>query len=95
MGGYNDVAHSGYRHIRMNHNRGQYADAVTGALVNGLESFFAQLKRSIIGTHIDVSRKHLWKYAKEAEYPFDSRAIPSATMGELLSTFRPLTAKSR
>lgn len=90
MGGYKDIAHSGYRHIRVNHNRGQYADAVTGASVNGLESFFAQLKRSIIGTHIHVSRKHLWKYAKEAEYRFNRRSQPSAMLDELLSTFGPL-----
>lgn len=90
MGGYKDIAHSGYRHIRVNHNRGQYADAVTGASVNGLESFFSQLKRSIIGTHIHVSRKHLWKYAKEAEYRFNRRSQPSAMLDELLSTFGPL-----
>ena len=90
MGGYKDIAHSGYRHIRVNHNRGQYADAVTGASVNGLESFFSQLKRSIIGTHIHVSHKHLWKYAKEAEYRFNRRHVPSSMMDELLSTFGPL-----
>lgn len=90
MGGYKDIGHSGYRHIRVNHNRGQYADRKTGASVNGLEGFFAQLKRAINGTHVHVSGKHLWKYAKEAEYRFNRRNFPSLMLSELLSTFGPL-----
>jgi hypothetical protein len=39
-----------------------------GAGVNAMESFWSQLKRMINGTHIHVSGKDLWKYAKEAEY---------------------------
>jgi len=90
MGGYKDIAHSGYRHIRVNHNRGEFSNPITGASVNGLESFWAQLKRSINGTHIHVSGKHLWKYAKEAEYRFNRRSRPSMMLDELLSTFGPL-----
>jgi len=92
-GGYKDINQSGYRHIRVNHNQGQYGDPFTGASVNGLESFWAQLKRAINGTHIHVSGKHLWKYAKEAEYRFNRRDTPSLMLPELLSTFGPLSAR--
>jgi hypothetical protein len=65
MGGDKDIGHSGYPHIRVNHNRGQYADRRTGASIDGLASFFSQLKRAINGTHIHVSGKHRWKYRRK------------------------------
>lgn len=38
MGGYKDIDQKGYRHIKVNHNRGQYATK-EGAGVNALEGF--------------------------------------------------------
>ncbi|CAH0497167.1 IS1595 family transposase [Novosphingobium sp. CECT 9465] len=90
FGGYKDIDQSGYRHIKVNHNAGQYVCTTSGATVNALEGFWAQLKRSINGTHVHVSGKHLWKYAKEAEYRFNRRETPSLMLPELLSTFGPL-----
>jgi transposase len=90
FGGYKDIDQSGYRHITVNHKADQYACRKTGATVNGIEGFWAQLKRSINGTHIHVSGKHLWKYAKEAEYRFNRRDCPEAMLSELLGTFGPL-----
>lgn len=90
FGGYKDIHESGYRHIKVNHNAGQYVCTTSGATVNGLEGFWAQLKRSINGTHVHVSSKHLWKYAKEAEYRFNRRDTPSLMLSELLSRFGPL-----
>lgn len=46
-----------------------------------------ELKRSIQGTHIHVSPKHLWKYAKEAEFRFNRRNRPETMFDELLTTF--------
>ena len=40
---------------------------------NSVEGFFSQLKRTINGTHISVSPKHLAKYAKECEFRFNRR----------------------
>lgn len=87
FGGYKDIDRSGYRHVKVNHKAGEYANPVSGASVNGLEGFWAQLKRSINGTHIHVSGKHLWKYAKEAEYRFNRRDCPHVMLDELLATF--------
>lgn len=81
-----------YHHKSVNHNAGEYVSyrpGNVGATVNGIEGFWAQLKRSISGTHIHVSPKHLWKYAKEAEYRFNRRYRPETMLDELLTTFRP------
>ncbi|OZA61451.1 MAG: hypothetical protein B7X78_07395, partial [Sphingomonadales bacterium 39-62-4] len=55
FGGYKDIDQSGYRHIKVNHNAGQYVCTTSGATVNALKGFWAQLKRSINGTHVHVS----------------------------------------
>ena len=91
---YNSLPDHGFRHITVNHGAGQYVGAY-GATVNGMEGFWSQLKRSINGTHIHVSGKHLWKYAKEAEYRFNRRDCASSMLPELLSTFQPLPPKLR
>ncbi len=87
---YNSLPDHGYRHITVNHGAGQYVGKM-GATVNGMEGFWSQLKRAINGTHIHVSAKHLWKYAKEAEYRFNRRDRPQMMFSELVSTFQPLT----
>ncbi|WNK01696.1 IS1595 family transposase [Thalassospiraceae bacterium LMO-JJ14] len=88
FGGYKDIDKSGFRHVKVNHNRGEYARE-DGAGVNGIESYWAQLKRGINGTHIHVSGKHLPKYAKEFEYRFNRRTRPEKMLSELLTTFEP------
>ncbi len=42
----------------MNHSIDEYVCAKTGATVNAIEGFWAQLKRGIEGTHIHVRAKH-------------------------------------
>lgn len=92
LGAYSDLLIHGYGHKKVNHARGEYVTPA-GVGVNTIEGFWAQLKRSINGTHIHVSGKHLWKYAKEAEYRFNRRNRQETMLPELLSTFRPLPAK--
>ncbi len=86
MGGYKDLDHNGFRHIRVNHNRGQYATK-DGAGVNALEGFWAQLKRGINGTHIHVSGKHLPKYLGEFEYRYNMRHVPHLMLPRLMASF--------
>ncbi|MEP7222425.1 MAG: IS1595 family transposase [Novosphingobium sp.] len=89
FGSYRRLDTLGFNHVTVRHNKGQYTTH-NGGGVNGIESFWGQLKRSISGTHVHVSGKHLWKYAKEAEYRFNRRDTPSLMLPELLSTFGPL-----
>ena len=94
FGSYRRLDALGFDHVTVRHNKGQYTTP-NGGGVNSIEGFWAQLKRSINGTHIHVSSKHLWKYAKEAEYRFNRRDCASMMLPELLSTFQPLPPKSR
>lgn len=94
FGSYRRLDTLGFDHVTVRHNKGQYTTP-NGGGVNSIEGFWAQLKRSINGTHIHVSSKHLWKYAKEAEYRFNRRDCASMMLPELLSNFQPLPPKSR
>lgn len=88
---YRNLPAMGYEHAAVNHNRDEWVR--DNCHVQTIEGFWAQLKRSINGTHIHVSGKHLWKYAKEAEYRFNRRNRPETMLPELLSTFRPLSER--
>lgn len=57
--------------MKVAHVFDEWADRVTNASTNGTSGLWAQLKRSINGTETRVWGKHLWKYAKEAEYRFN------------------------
>ena len=53
----------GFKHTALNHSVGQYVDGV--AHTNGIESFWAMLKRGYIGTYHKMSVKHLSRYVNE------------------------------
>jgi transposase len=80
-----------YTHKSVDHSRKEYV-GLEGQTTNGIEGYFSQLKRTIGGTHIHVSKKHLHKYAKECEYRFNRRKVSSSMLPELLSTFPDLEA---
>lgn len=90
---YRVLSQHGYEHRRVNHNKGEYVSYDTGCHVQTIEGFWSQLKRAINGTHIHVSSKHLWKYAKEAEYRFNRRGASETMFSELVSSFLPLSAQ--
>jgi len=85
FGGYKDIGHSGYRHVRVNHNLNEYARK-DGAGVNGIENYWSQLKRSIKGTHVHVSGKHLGKYLGEFEFRYNLRKAPALMFPRLISS---------
>ena len=86
FGGYKDIDQSGYNHVKVNHKLGEYARK-DGAGVNGIEAFWAQLKRGINGTHVHVSRKHLPKYLGEFEFRYNLRKHPELMLPALLQAF--------
>ena len=84
-------------HGTVNHKIGEYVR--DGISTNPAESFFAQFKRSVTGTHHNVSREHLHRYASEFEFRWNTskmtdaervQAMVDATVGKRL-TYRPLT----
>jgi transposase-like protein len=70
--------HSGYRHLGrtyshsfVRHTAGEY---VSGSChTNGIEGFWALLKRQIVGIHHFVTPKHLNAYVAEATWRFNLR----------------------
>lgn len=72
--------------MTVRHNKGQYA-ASNGAGVNGIEGYWAQLKRGINGTLIRVSAKHLPKYLGEFEYRHNMRHLPHLMLDRLMVSF--------
>lgn len=54
---------SGYNHKAVKHKVGQYVN--DQASTNGIESFWALLKRAYMGTYHHISEKHLHRYVNE------------------------------
>lgn len=68
---FNKFSTSGYKHKAVNHSKKEW---VRGrAHVNTIESFWAQLKRSITGTYHAVSKKHLQAYVDEFAFRYNHR----------------------
>lgn len=61
-----------YEHMVVDHMRKQYVNA-QGFTTNALEGAWSHLKRTIIGTHHQVSRKHLQRYCDEFAYRYNTR----------------------
>jgi len=84
-------------HNTVNHSAEEYVDYRTGASTNRAEGYFAQLKRSIDGTHHHVSREHLHRYLDEFDYRYSTcKMSDSARMEKLMSqaSGRRLTYRS-
>jgi transposase-like protein len=65
-----------FPHVAVDHAEGEY---VRGrAHTNSVESFWAQLKRQIYGTHHWVSRKHLGRYVDESVWRHNRRGLDEA-----------------
>lgn len=78
---------NGYEHRKVKHRVKEYVSK-DGVTVNGLEGFWAQLKRGINGTHIHVSAKHLSKYLGEFEFRHNRRDRPQTMLAELMLSFQ-------
>ena len=86
-GGYARLNSLGYDHDWVNHKVGEY---VRGQVTtNGIESFWALLKRGYVGTFHFMSWKHLHRYVNE--FAFRQSAGPGngfKTIGEVLGGMR-------
>jgi transposase-like protein len=64
-------------HERVDHGAGEFARG--DAHVNEAESFFALLKRGIVGSFHHVSPEHLGRYCDEFSFRWDRRSIDDTT----------------
>lgn len=72
--GYNQLRKLGYRHKKVRHSSGEYVHG--NVHTNNLDSFWSLLKRGIMGTYHNVSRKYLPLYLNEFSYRFNNRENP-------------------
>lgn len=73
---YNGLEKEFKSHQRINHASGEYVSGITHT--NGIESFWATLKRGIYGIYHQISPKHLDKYIDEFEFRYNNRHIHDA-----------------
>ncbi len=75
---YNDLKH-GYHLSRVNHSQKEYVrrevrmiDDITFVFekihTNTIEGHWGHFKRAVLGTHVHISAKHMWKYVAEFTY---------------------------
>lgn len=82
LNSYKRLSMYGYKHAAVNHAQGEY---VRGDVhTNTIEGFWSILKRSIKGTHVHVSARHLPKYLGEFEFRWNLRHDPAAMFPYLL-----------
>ena len=81
-GAYRILKQLGYDHETVNHSADEWVRGATH--VNSIEGFWSQLKRSIRGTHVHVSVKHLPKYLGEFEFRYNMRKRPEWMFARLL-----------
>jgi transposase len=79
---YAKLARYGYTHGAVNHGAEEWIKGIHHT--QGIEGFWSILKRSIRGTHVHVSRKHLAKYLAEFEFRWNLRDDPEAMFPLLL-----------
>jgi len=82
---YKTLKYHGYKHGTVKHGNGVYVKGIHHT--NSIEGFWSQLKRSIRGTHVHVSKQHLAKYLGEFEYRYNMRSNPSLMFDRLLASF--------
>ncbi len=85
LNSYQSLGRRGYKHATVDHGRKEW---VRGRIhTNTIENIWGQLKRSIRGTHIHVSTKHLDKYLGEFEFRFNLRKHPHLMFATILAGF--------
>lgn len=80
---YRALPKMGYSHGTVEHRSKQYVSGPDH--VNSIEAFWLILKRSIRGTHVWVSRKHLPSYLGEFEFRWNRRQRPALMFAELVA----------
>ncbi len=79
---YTTLKKYGYIHGTVRHELKEYVSGIHHT--NSIEGYWSQLKRSIRGTHVHVSPKHLWKYVSEFSYRYNMREEDTATIFHVL-----------
>ncbi len=82
---YKRLAKEGYTHQFVSHRRKEYVRG--SSHTNSLDGFWALFKRSVRGTHVWISSKHVEKYLGEFEFRHNMRHTPEIMFDRLLFAF--------
>jgi transposase-like protein len=83
---YNGIADKDTRHETVNHSANEW---VRGDIhTNSVENIWSLLKRSIVGSYHQVSKKHLDSYLDELEWRFNNRENPYLFRDTLLKLIK-------
>jgi len=69
-----------YQHDSVNHSAGEYARG--NVSINTAESYFALLKRGVMGTFHHISKRHLHRYCDEFSFRWSYRKVEDAERAE-------------
>jgi len=87
--GYSLLKEEGFVHGSVDHSKKQYAryDAEQDVVhhVNHVESFWRLFKKSVQGTHIHISSKHMQKYVDEFTFRSNHREMKNAMFDLLIA----------
>jgi len=56
---------------------------------NSIEGYWSLFKRSVLGTHVHISAKHMPKYLAEFDFRYNTRKIPHRMFALLLELLHP------
>jgi transposase-like protein len=82
---YNDLKNSGYKHGTVVHSKKEYVRGIHHT--NTLEGHWSHFKRAVLGTHVHISSKHMWKYVSEFSYRRNNRDSHLMMFNRLVSAF--------
>jgi transposase-like protein len=92
LASYARISRIGYNHGSVNHAQDEWVR--DGHHTNTIEAFWSILKRSIKGTHVHVSRRHLAKYLREFEFRWNFRHDPTGMFPLLLRALATLPPRA-
>ncbi len=75
-----DSVGTGRKHDKVNHNAKEYVRYEDGLCIttNGVEGYFATLKRGINGVYHQVGKQHLHRYLTEFDFRYNAREVSDA-----------------
>jgi transposase-like protein len=74
-----------HKHDRVNHTANEYVRYEDGVCIttNGVEGYFANLKRGLDGVYHHVGKHHLHRYLSEFDFRYNARTISDGERAEL------------